>query len=113
VPLCNALNDRLPNLLENLQSRRTTPRSPLVHAWGERHPVVLRCGVPRPPGFSDSSPQTVQVDSVTWFQRVEGATVSWTAIRRTANIELLVPTAYSEQGAFLVDLGQAISRSIQ
>jgi hypothetical protein len=108
VPICNQLNDQLPNLLEQLQSRRTTPRSPLVHAWGERHPVVLRCGVPRPPGFSDASPQTASVDGVTWFQQIRRDVVVWTAIRQAVNIELAVPTAYPGQGAFLVDIGAAI-----
>ena len=55
VPVCNRLNDQLPNLLEHLQSRPTRPRSPLVHAWGNVHPVVLRCGVPKPVGYTDTS----------------------------------------------------------
>ena len=112
VPVCNQLNDRLPNLLENLQSRRTSPRSSLVHAWGDKHPVVLRCGVPTPPGYSASSPSTTQVNGVTWFQQIEGTRVVWTAIRSKADIELSVPTAYQGQGAFLVDVGSAIQASI-
>jgi hypothetical protein len=112
VPVCNRLNDRLPNLLENLQSRRTSPRSPLVHAWGSAHPVVLRCGVARPAGYSADSAQTTQVNDVTWFQQVQGTRVTWTAIRRSANVELAIPTSYAEQGRFLVDVGSAISASI-
>ena len=111
VPVCNTLNDRLPNLLENLQSRRTTPRSPLVHVWGTQHPVILRCGVPTPSSYSPQSAQTTQVDSVTWFQQVEGKQVVWTAIRKGANVELTVPTFYQGQGAFLVDIGNAIAAS--
>jgi len=112
VPVCNRLNDQLPNLLEHLQSRPTRPRSPLVHAWGNVHPVVLRCGVPVPSGYSDSSPQTAKVNDVTWFQQVEGDHVVWTAIRKGVNIELTVPTHYEAQGAFLVDVGNAISATI-
>ena len=112
VPVCNALNDRLPNLLENLQSRRTSPRSSLVHAWGSKHPVVLRCGVATPAGYSDSSPSTTQVNGVTWFQQVQASRVVWTAIRTKANVELSIPTTYQGQGAFLVDVGSAIAASI-
>jgi hypothetical protein len=112
VPVCNRLNDHLPNLLENLQSRPTRPRSPLVHAWGNTHPVVLRCGVPTPRGYSESSPQTAQVNDVTWFQRIEGDHVVWTAIREAANIEMTIPTHYKGQGGFLVDVGSAISATI-
>jgi Protein of unknown function (DUF3515) len=112
VPVCNRLNDQLPNLLEHLQSRPTRPRSPLVHAWGNVHPVVLRCGVPVPSGYSDNSPQTAKVNDVTWFQQVEGDHVVWTAIRTGVNVELTIPTHYEAQGAFLVDLGNAISATI-
>jgi hypothetical protein len=108
VPICNQLNDRLPNLLERLQSRPTRPRSSLVHAWGGSHPVVLRCGVPTPPGYSASSPFTAQVNGVTWFQHVSGDVVVWTAIRKSVNVELTVPQHYAGQGAFLVDIGDAI-----
>jgi Protein of unknown function (DUF3515) len=112
VPVCNRLNDRLPNLLERLQSRPTRPRSPLVHAWGNTHPVVLRCGVPTPASFSDSSPSTALVNKVTWFQQVKPDLVVWTAIRTHINVELSVPTHYQGQGAFLVDIGDAIAATI-
>ena len=112
MPVCNQLNDRLPNLLERLQSRPTRPRSPLVHAWGNTHPVVLRCGVSTPAGFSDASPRTALVNKVTWFQQVEPGVVVWTAIRTRVNVELRVPTHYQGQGAFLVDIGDAIAATI-
>jgi hypothetical protein len=83
------------------------PATPLTHAWGDP-PIVLRCGVPRPPGYSATSSQTAEVDGVLWFQEIRGDVVRWTAVRRTANIELLVPTSYDAQGAFLVDIGAAI-----
>jgi len=112
VAICARLNDRLPNLLEHLQSQLTSPRSPLVHAWGSAHPVVLRCGVPTPAGYSANSPSTAQVNDVTWFQQIERDRVVWTAIRKTADVELSVPTSYRGQGAFLVDIGAAISATI-
>jgi hypothetical protein len=38
--------------------------------------------------------------------------VRWTAVRRGANIELAVPTSYAAQGALLVQIGAAISKTI-
>jgi hypothetical protein len=112
VTVCARLSDHLPEVLDKLQSRLTTPRSPLVHAWGNAHPVVLRCGVPVPPSYAADSPQTAQVDTVSWFQQIEPTRVIWTAVRRTANIELSVPRSYEAQGAFLVAIGAAISATI-
>jgi hypothetical protein len=111
ITVCDQLNDRLPNVLEGLQSRRTSPRSPVVHAWGGRA-VVLRCGVPTPAGFSASSPQTADVNGVTWFQQIRPRDVVWTAIRKTANVELTIPTSYKEHGPFLVDIGAAVAATI-
>ena len=83
-----------------------------MHAWGNTHPVVLRCGVPTPSGYSESSPRTALVNTVTWYQQVSADHVVWTAIRKGINVELTVPTHYQGQGAFLVDIGDAIAATI-
>ena len=111
VATCARLVDSLPNVLEGLNSRVVSPRSPLVHAWGDR-PVVVRCGVPKPGGYDPNSPSTTVVNGVSWFQQVGSKIVTWTAVRKTANIELSVPTSYDEQGKFLVDIGAAISATL-
>jgi hypothetical protein len=82
-----------------------------VHAWGSP-PIVMRCGVPEPASFNPTSPQTATVDGVVWFQQVGGREVTWTAIRKEADIELIVPTAYEGQGGFLVELGAAVKKTI-
>jgi len=109
---CSRLVEHLPNQLENLNSRLVTPRSPLVHAWGDDHPVVLRCGVPKPSGYDPNSPSTAAVNGVDWFQQVYPERVVWTAVRSTANVELTVPTSYDAQGGFLVDVGAAVAATI-
>jgi len=109
---CAKVVDRLPTHLDGHRSRVVEPTTPLTHAWGSP-PIVLRCGVPRPQGYSPTSVQTADVDGVLWFQQVRGAVVRWTAVRRTANIELMVPTSYEGQGGLLVELGQAIKASIR
>lgn len=111
--VCSRLVDHLPNQLENLNSRLVSPRSPpLVHAWGDDHPVVLRCGVPTPAGYDPNSPSTAAVNGVDWFQQVFPDRVVWTAVRKNANVELTVPTSYDAQGGFLVDIGTAIAAAV-
>ena len=108
---CAPLGDRLPTHLDGHRSRVIDPVSPLVHAWGDP-PIVLRCGVPKPAGYSENSIQTTDVNGVLWFQQVTPLTVRWTAVRRAANVELDVPTTYPAQGGLLVQLGAAIKQSI-
>jgi hypothetical protein len=109
--VCARLVDRLPTHLDGHRSRVVEPASPLTHAWGSP-PIVLRCGVGRPSGYSSTSVQTADVDGVLWFQQVDPSVVRWTAVRRNANIEVAVPTSYDAQGGFLVELGAAIRATI-
>ena len=109
---CSRLVEHLPNQLENLNSRLVSPRSPLVHAWGDKHPVVLRCGVPKPSDYDPNSPSTAAVNGVDWFQQVSPRQVVWTAVRKTANVELTVPTSYDAQGGFLVEVGAAVAATV-
>jgi hypothetical protein len=111
VVACARLVDHLPNQLEGLNSRLVSPRSPLVHAWGSRA-VVLRCGVPTPAGYDPNSASTAAVNGVDWFQQVSPGHVVWTAVRKTANVELTVPTSYDAQGGFLVDIGAAVAATV-
>ena len=108
---CARLVNYLPASLDGRRSRVVEPRSPLVHAWGSP-PVILRCGVPQPAAYDPGSPQTASVDGVIWFQRIGPTSVTWTAIRRTADVELIVPTSYDAQGGFLVELGTALKQAL-
>jgi len=108
---CARLVNYLPSILDGKHSRVVEPKSPLVHAWGSP-PVVLRCGVPQPAGYDPGSPQTASVNGVIWFQDIGRTTVTWTAIRHTADVELIVPMSYKAQGGFLVELGKALKQTI-
>jgi len=108
---CAHLVDHLPSILDGLHSRVVTPRSPLTHAWG-KPPVILRCGVVKPRGYDPASTQVATVNGVAWFQQLSARSVHWTAVRRTANLDVEVPTSYQAQGGFLVDLAAAIKASI-
>jgi len=101
----------LPSILDGKRSRVVEPKSPLVHAWGSP-PIVLRCGVPQPADYDPGSPQTASVNGVIWFQDIGRTSVTWTAIRHTADVELIVPTSYEAQGGFLVELAKALKQTI-
>ena len=109
--ICAQLVDRLPTHLGGHRSRVVDPPSPLTHAWGDPA-IVLRCGVPKPAGYSRTSVNSTDVDGVLWFQQVTRDSVRWTAVRRQVNIELTVPTSYPAQGGFLVEIGDAIRLSL-
>jgi hypothetical protein len=49
---------------------------------------------------------------VTWFQQIGIHVVRWTAIRSSANVELVVPKSYSAQGGFLAELAPALRHAL-
>ena len=115
---CAHLNDQLPQDIEQLKPRVISPRTPLVHAWGDPA-IVLTCGVPRPIGYSPKSSETTAVDGIRWFEQEGTSQVVWTAISQhklpsgeTVNVRLVVPTSYQGQGAFLVDLAAALHATL-
>jgi hypothetical protein len=119
VEHCASLGNKLPLRLESLKPRVISPRSPLVHAWGSPA-VILRCGVPKPPGYSTTSAETTDVNGVQWFQVIDDKNdqVVWTAVRPGVSpgqhifVDLTVPTHYQAQGAFLVDLAGPIKAAL-
>jgi hypothetical protein len=105
---CPAVISHLPVLLAGRPARPAQSVSPYVAAWGEP-PVVLRCGVPRPAAFVQTSAVTV-VNGVQWLaERRSGATL-WTAVDREVYVEVSVPAGYS--GAAVVDLSGALTQAL-
>jgi hypothetical protein len=62
---CRALHDRLPQKVHGFARRATTPKSPLVTAWGSPA-IVIRCGMPRPAALKPTS-ELVVVNGVSWL----------------------------------------------
>ncbi|MFL6128998.1 MAG: DUF3515 domain-containing protein [Mycobacteriales bacterium] len=86
---CRDLVSALPTLLGDRPARPVDSPSPYVAAWGEP-PVVLRCGVPRPPAFIATA-DTLVISGVTWFAERRGASTAWTAVDRPVYVEVLAP----------------------
>ncbi len=108
--LCDGLRARLPQRLHGQSRRATTPRSPLVTAWGSPA-IVVRCGVPRPSGLKKTSELAV-LDGVSWLALPPDRPVTFTAVGRRAYVEVTVPPKYTPQGDVLIELAAPIKAAI-
>jgi hypothetical protein len=93
---CAALDTALPATLAN--GNAPLHRRPLVApapqaaaAWGAGDtPVVLRCGIERPPELTSTS-ELLDVSGVRWFQVTGNGTATWYAVDRAAVVALTLP----------------------
>ncbi|MDH6677484.1 hypothetical protein M2284_001683 [Rhodococcus sp. LBL1] len=94
---CTELMGNLPeNLGDYTRAELRDPAPEATAAWQptEGDPVVMRCGLPRPPEFNQASPLSV-VDGVQWFeisgaaQGIEAST--WYTVDRGVYVALTVP----------------------
>ena len=110
--MCARLVAALPDRVGGGERRDTDPASRLTAAWGDP-PLVLRCGVERPPGLSPTS-DVLEVEAVDWFLVESGAGYTFTTVGRVANVELTVPAEVERSAASapLVDLAPAITRVV-
>src|SRR5262249_19577431 len=90
---CPAVISRLPVALGGPHARPAQSISPYVAAWGEP-PIVLRCGVPRPAAFVQTSELTV-INGVQWLPERHPDATMWTVVDREVYVEVTVPTHYS------------------
>jgi hypothetical protein len=95
---CTALLHGLPAVLANGPSplhRRAlaAPAPPASAAWGgtaTQDPVVLRCGIERPPELSPSS-ELLNVSGVQWLRIAGDDAATWYAVDRPVSIALTLP----------------------
>jgi hypothetical protein len=101
-PACRALADALPQRLGDYQRAPVAQPAPEgATAWRagpDSAPVVLRCGVDRPPGFVVGSAIQV-VDRVQWFQAEAGqqsagdaGRSTWYTVDRPVYLGLTLPS---------------------
>lgn len=107
---CQTLRDRLPAKVHGRSRRTTTPKSPLLSAWGSPA-IVVRCGVPRPAALKPTS-ELVTVDGVNWFGVPVDRPVTFTAVGRLAYVEVTVPAAYQPAGDVLIELAGPLKAAI-
>jgi hypothetical protein len=108
---CARLADALPAELDGRDRRETSPASVRTAAWGDP-PVVLRCGVPRPPGLTGS--EVVVVDGVGWVLAERPAAYVFTTSDLATYVQVRVPrsTPRAAATAPLVDLAGPVGRSL-
>jgi hypothetical protein len=105
---CPAVISHLPATLAGRAARQATSSSPYVAGWGDP-PLILRCGVPRPAGFTGGS-ELSQVDGVQWYPSKRGSDMVWTAVDRGSYVELTIPGGLT--GGALVQLSTALSQAL-
>ena len=89
---CPGLVSTLPFDLLGEPSRRVDSDSPFVYAWAEP-PVVLICGVERPPAFTVGV-SAIQINGVQWYVDTTDPEVTvWTTVDRPVYVQVTVPAS--------------------
>ncbi|WP_233491695.1 DUF3515 domain-containing protein [Blastococcus sp. TBT05-19] len=87
---CPALMENLPFELAGEPSRKVQSDTLHVYAWGEP-PVVLRCGVERPVGWTVGA-SAIQINGVQWYvDTADPETTVWTVVDRPVYVEVRLP----------------------
>jgi hypothetical protein len=108
--LVRALPSELPNGSASLRRRPLAAPAPVAAvAWGAGDPVVLRCGIERPPELTSTS-ELLGVSGVQWFRVSAGGSVTWYAVDRAAVVALTLPEGVSTGPIQVVSaaIGQAM-----
>jgi hypothetical protein len=107
---CTSLFQVLPVQLEGSDPRVVQSASPYVRAWGDP-PVVLVCGVAKPPGFT-SDAGLIQINGVAWYIAPPNGKdpVVWTAVDRAVYVQIQVPA--SADSSSVTDLTGPITKAL-
>lgn len=111
---CRALVDALPARVAELPEQ-TVSGSSYAAAWGSEDPIVLRCGVPMPEDFSQTS-DCHMADGIGWFATPSGAAedqsldVTMTTVHRSPVVSVDVPASRRPPVAAMVDLAGVIKK---
>ncbi|MCU1686468.1 MAG: hypothetical protein JWQ81_7207 [Amycolatopsis sp.] len=92
---CRTLIDAVPSSLTSNGAQLTvrdlaTPAPPSTVAWGEGDPIVLRCGLDKPPELTPSA-QLRLVNGVQWLQVTGEGAATWYIVDRDVYTALTVP----------------------
>lgn len=92
---CHTMLDAAPDALtssgQQLERRTLAePKPPATAAWGGDRPVVLRCGLQRPPELERTTPIRV-INGVRWLRVPGNGTATWYIVDRPVYLALTVP----------------------
>jgi Protein of unknown function (DUF3515) len=89
---CPSVMAALPLELSGEPSRRVQSDTLFAYAWGEP-PVVLVCGVDRPPGYV-AGVSAIQINGVQWYvDTADPDTTVWTTVDRPVYVQVRLPAA--------------------
>ncbi|MFF5990088.1 DUF3515 domain-containing protein [Prauserella flavalba] len=94
-PECAKVMEAAPGELESsgepLERRELAePAPPATVAWGADNPVVLRCGLERPPELTPTS-SLRQINGVGWLEVPGEGSATWYVVDRPVYLALTVP----------------------
>jgi Protein of unknown function (DUF3515) len=107
---CRSLIAALPDKVLDQGSRPVRPEGALAATWGDP-PILLRCGVPRPATLRSNS-SCLEVERIGWFAEKAARGYVFTTVGRSAYVEMSVPAAYQPPANALVDVADAIRRTV-
>jgi len=100
---CRGLVDALPGEVGGQERREVSGGDGRAAAWGDPA-IVLRCGVPRPAGFTDTS-TCIEANGTGWFvpddvleSDDETRDVTMTAVGVRPRVEVFLPGGYRPEG---------------
>jgi hypothetical protein len=113
---CADLVDALPGSVDDQPSRKVDVEHGYAAAWGDPA-IELRCGVPTPKGL-DEFAACQEVNGVGWFipesqQSGKPTDITMTTVGRAQNVEVRIPEDYFPPANTMVDLGNAVKRTIR
>jgi len=102
---CTAGLTALPDRLAGHDGREVSPLG-AARAYGNP-PIVVRCGVDRPPGY-DATQECFQIDDVGWYtETAQGGTI-FTSVWARPRVEVRVPSGYTPTSDPVVDATRAV-----
>lgn len=105
-PACSAVVEDLPEVVSDAVTRDVDPESLSAAAWGQP-PIVLRCGVERPPEYRPDAVLT-EIDGVAWLPIEGSGGMFFATVDRDPIVEIAIPDDYDPVDV-LADLAPAIS----
>lgn len=107
--VCLTMSRQLPETVADQARRNVEPLDVRTAAWGDP-PIVYRCGVETPEGLTPTS-VLASVNGVEWFTQEHTEGIIFTTVKRSVNIQMTVPNAYTPEATALTEISDLIKLS--